>query len=163
MLNELLNLDVLFLNDCGNEDWIKEDKPLNIYEFYGRILDFVNPFNFEYVLGSYCGGYDTHHWFKEKYPNLIQVTNLSHFTKIVPKNSNILVAGAAWNICLHHNKYFSFNNLHNASYNIYSHPNIVDTQRHKTNRVTDKMFLDDNWKPVDNLYLKVFNEKELNI
>ena len=62
-----MKINALLLNDCFDEEWITQQNPINIYSFYGRIIDFTRSYHYDVVIGL---GPTTHHWFKEKYPNL---------------------------------------------------------------------------------------------
>ena len=143
-----LKLNALLLNDCFDEEWINQKNPINVYEFYGRVLDFTRSYHYDIVIGVT----NTHHWFKEKYPNLKMIGYDENISDYLPKHSNVLVAGAAWNACLHKNA-FCFQKLLEKSFNVYSHPKIVDSYMKSTQIVNKEMFLADGWHPVNGLFL----------
>ena len=143
-----MKINVLLLNDCFDEEWITQANPINIYSFYGRIIDFTRSYHYDTVLGL---GPSTHHWFKEKYPNLKIVDYSENISDHVLDHSNILVAGTAWGACLHKNA-FSFKKLKEKSFNVYSHPSIVDSYMKSTEIIREHHFLADGWTVVNGLF-----------
>jgi len=155
-----MKFDALVLIDCWNEEWIRKENPINAREFYGRILDFCEMLSFTHVYFT-DSTYPTHPWFLERYPDA-HIIDLD--SMLLDNHSNILVGGAAWGVCLHSKITPSFLTLADqatnkngepVTYNIYSHPSIVDSQMSITKRIDHDDFIHDGWEPVHNFYKKV--------
>lgn len=147
-----MKFNSLVLIDCWGEDWIKKNNALHVREFYGRILDFTESYNFDkvFIVGN---GNNVHIWFKQFYPDYINVNHIDEIKKHLNDYDSVLVCGAAWKACLH-DGHFSFPAFVNKNLNVYSSPYVVDSQMHSTEKITDEHFLNDDlpWQKVFNFY-----------
>lgn len=147
-----MKFDALLLVDCWGEDWIKKGNGLHVRQFYGRVIDYAEMFSFVKVL--FASGYEkTHVWFENQYPNHHYVRTMDDVKNILPKYSNILIGGAAWNFCLHKSK-VSIQTLVKGGFHLYCHPELVDTGMYSNKRVTHDDFKNDimPWRKVYDFY-----------
>ena len=136
-----MKFDALLLIDCWGEEWIRTYSPLNTREFYGRLLDFVEKSKYDKVF--FCSTpMKTHNWFENFYSNHIYIDQLHELTEQLKPGSILLVGGAAWGVCLHHKVDINFQSL-STVYQVYSHPDIVDSYMHKTEKITSTHFFND--------------------
>lgn len=141
-----MKFDALLLIDCWGEEWIKTNGFPNTREFYGRVLDFVDKFEYDKVF--FCSNPEkTHHWFENFYSDHIYIEKLHKLTSPSLTNrlkpgSTLLVGGAAWQFCLHYKAEINFHSL-STLYQVYSHPNIVDSHMHKKEKITSTHFFND--------------------
>jgi hypothetical protein len=147
-----MRFDSLVLVDCWGEEWIKKYNALHVREFYGRILDFVESYEFDKVF--FVGNSSKIHvWFKQFYPDFISVNHIDQIKNYLNDHSSVLICGAAWKACLHQGQ-FSFPSFTEKNINVYTSPYVLDTQMHSTERVTDEHFANDTlpWQKVFNFY-----------
>lgn len=141
----------LLLIDCWGEKWIKEQNCLKARQFYGRILDFTSLLEFENII--FCSSPKAHHWLEEFYPQHQYVDTMAKFNEIVPVGSRILVGGAAWEACFRGHPQLGITMLRKP-YDVYSHPNIVDSSVHSTDIISESFFERDSlpWIKIENFY-----------
>jgi len=157
----MIKFDALILIDCWGENWIKSTKPKTTMQFYARLLAFVVKKEFQQIF--FCSGYvnnncdsekyRTHALFESVYPQHQYVNNLEELRNYLPDNSNVLTGGAAWQVCLHNKPGINFNLLRKF-YDVYSHPQIVDSGMYSTKIINEDDFLSDSliWVPKDNYF-----------
>ena len=123
--------DSLLLVDCWDEQWINA-LPIDAHthkhlEFYGRILDFTRRFHFDNVYANRDRNTDSlHSWFTDRWS--VDSISLEDLKGI--RDQNILVAGQAWNLCLHNADQISFVSAHKHN-TVYSSPLIVTDHYNK--------------------------------
>ena len=125
------HFDSLLLVDCWDEQWINT-LPIGAHmhkhlEFYGRILDFTRRFHFDNVYANSDRSTDSlHSWFTDRW----SVTTISPQDLDIIRDQRILVAGQAWNLCLHEENQISFVSAHKHN-TVYSSPLVVTDHYNK--------------------------------
>ena len=177
-----MKFNSLILIDVWDEEWRKKHDTDGSRVFIAKLLDFVEMFSFENVILSL--GFDntgkasslprsgrereggiTHQDVLDVYPDAICVQTLDDVKSICPENSNVLVGGTAWNLCLHE-KPISFVSLHDAGYRVYSSKEICDTSMYSIAIVEDDYFKNDKlikWQQKYGMWRILGNPKKENL
>ncbi len=146
-----MKFDGLLLVDCWEDKWINLSQNYKARQFYKNIIKFISDHSFGNIYFSTNNDYRTHQCFYEYFEN--DITLVAKSQQVLGKT--ILVAGAAWDLCLHDPVLPSFVTLAHAGKTVYSSPDIVDTEVGSDTTVTDDMFKLDrriNWVKQDKLF-----------
>ena len=148
--------DALVLVDCFDDQFVKE---LNLdpwdYRtrgFYGRLIDYLERFNFKRVLAT--DTYPVHTWLKQQYPQIELVNKIDFRARIT--GQRLFVAGQAWHLCLHSRNAAGFFWTHRMN-TVYSSHHAVAPYHRDDTPITHLDFVNDpyaEWRKPDSKYLR---------
>jgi len=145
-----MRFDVLVLIDCWEENiWEDQAQRNKMSSFYDRIIKFVSDYNFKKVIFA-THGYRYSNPTSERLVRgisnssntLMSKTQVQNFYELyaagVKPGDTLLVGGAAWNVCVHHNQIGLINLVQEEHFSVLTHPDILDSLITKNEKITAK-------------------------
>lgn len=133
-------MDSLILIDCWGVEWSRKYSIEKAVYLHKRILRFTEKYNFKKVFATGANQFPI----ARNLTSRFDLLHLNEMTELLDHigPSKVLVAGQAWQQCLHQRP-ISFPTLIEHGFTVCSHPQLVDSRVRETKRITGADFIRD--------------------
>ena len=149
--------NALFIIDCWDDEWIRSFGAKGMRQFYGRMLDFLDQYEYEHVYLCTDKDHSVHPWIRSYWPKKRTTIALEHSDinlkrfKTTPRMA--MCAGTSWPYCVH-NSLFGLIHQMKWGFRVHSAPEVVRGPARGDDPITHRHFMTDHqiaWQSVDTL------------
>ena len=146
-----MNFNFLFIIDCWDDAWIRDFGARNMRQFYGRMLDHLDAYEFDHVILCTDSSHSVHPWFLSQWRHSVVCHTLQDVNVFKPhRGQTSLCAGTSWSHCVH-NSNLGLRNQMKLNLQAHSAPELVRGPARGEYTVTHRDFMTDpviDWQPV---------------